>query len=331
MPQLNTNYLVNPIDPGSQMLKAAQVKNYLMEERLAPMKARGYQASYENALLDRERAGQEAKAKEEKAAMERQTEIANRYLKLTEAPSWDVAQKLSGIYGLDISESEWRGNDITILDKKNGVKVSGPKRTVSEAARKLAEDPTWSTDQPMGNDPNGKPIPGTKAQHFTAWAAARGLNIEQLTPEQTLEQKVEEKRRLTRAELEEKEKHPKAGDKVPYAEDKAKLVDDTRAFYSQKAKLMLDPDTGLVRMGPDNDVDKYVREYNELMRQMNSDMVRINKGNLPKWLSEEQPEEDKLKAMPEMPDPVANEGRVIRDTATGKRYRSDGSSWQEIQ
>ena len=32
-----------------------------------------------------------------------------------------------------------------------------------------------------------------------------------------------------------------------------------------------------------------------------------------------------------MPDPVANKGRTLRDTRTGQRYRSDGTTWQRIQ
>lgn len=34
--------------------------------------------------------------------------------------------------------------------------------------------------------------------------------------------------------------------------------------------------------------------------------------------------------MPEMPDPKAHKGRIIRDTLTGKRYESDGTTWSEI-
>lgn len=34
---------------------------------------------------------------------------------------------------------------------------------------------------------------------------------------------------------------------------------------------------------------------------------------------------------PKMPDPVANKGKVIRDTETGQRYKSDGTNWIEIE
>ena len=40
---------------------------------------------------------------------------------------------------------------------------------------------------------------------------------------------------------------------------------------------------------------------------------------------------DKDKVDPEMPSPVEHKGRILRDNQTGKRYRSDGTQWVEIQ
>lgn len=39
----------------------------------------------------------------------------------------------------------------------------------------------------------------------------------------------------------------------------------------------------------------------------------------------------KKEEMPEMPDPGKLKGRVIKDKTTGKRYRSDGSKWNDIK
>ncbi len=35
--------------------------------------------------------------------------------------------------------------------------------------------------------------------------------------------------------------------------------------------------------------------------------------------------------MEKMPSPIGNKGRIIKDTNTGKRYRSDGTKWTEIK
>lgn len=76
-----------------------------------------------------------------------------------------------------------------------------------------------------------------------------------------------------------------------YLKDKAKLVDDTRAFYMDKSRHLLDPD-GLIRIGPEGDEDKYINEYNKILNQMSKDMVTIRKGNIPAWLSGDEIEEE---------------------------------------
>lgn len=77
-----------------------------------------------------------------------------------------------------------------------------------------------------------------------------------------------------------------------YEKDKAKLVDDTRAFYSSQAKLLLDPESGLIRQGPKGNPNKYIKEYAALQKQQKADMRKISKGELPSWFGEDEKKSD---------------------------------------
>lgn len=97
--------------------------------------------------------------------------------------------------------------------------------------------------------------------------------------------------------------------KTGYSEDTGKQVDDNRSFYSQKARLLIDPETQLIRPGPAGNPDKYVKEYGELMKQMESDQRKITQGKKPSWM-EEKKEKTKSTA-------VDQSGKQIRDGVTG--------------
>ena len=112
--------------------------------------------------------------------------------------------------------------------------------------------------------------------------------------------------------------------KITYEEDKGKLIDDTEAFYRAEARLMLDPDTGLVRFGPEGNENKYVDEYSKLNKRRISDMVKIGKGELPSWLEGKQAE------TPDKPDPTLHTGKIIKDTITGERFQSNGTEWVKL-
>lgn len=76
---------------------------------------------------------------------------------------------------------------------------------------------------------------------------------------------------------------PSGSDKTEYMENVEKLIDDTRAYYQAKAKALIDPMTGTVR-------DK--EEYNNIMKDMQADMVRARKKQVPKWLEEQKNSSD---------------------------------------
>ena len=80
-----------------------------------------------------------------------------------------------------------------------------------------------------------------------------------------------------------KAKYDTDRDEDGYEKDKAKQIDDTRAFYHEKGKHLLDPETGLIQMGPEGDPEKYIREYQQILGEMQKDMVRIKEGKLPSW------------------------------------------------
>lgn len=63
-----------------------------------------------------------------------------------------------------------------------------------------------------------------------------------------------------------------------YLQDPAKLVDDTRSFYAQKMRGMIDPMTNMVIRGKEE-------EYQAIIKLMEGDMQRIATGQIPAWLS----------------------------------------------
>jgi hypothetical protein len=75
----------------------------------------------------------------------------------------------------------------------------------------------------------------------------------------------------------------KKSDGKDYEGDRAKLVDDTRSYYHEKGRHLLDPESGLIQMGTKDDPDKYVREYKKILTEMQTDMKRISNGKLPSW------------------------------------------------
>jgi len=75
----------------------------------------------------------------------------------------------------------------------------------------------------------------------------------------------------------------KKSDGKDYEGDRAKLVDDTRSYYHEKGRHLLDPESGLIQMGPKDNPDKYVKEFKEILSEMQKDMKRISNGELPSW------------------------------------------------
>ena len=58
---------------------------------------------------------------------------------------------------------------------------------------------------------------------------------------------------------------------------KAQLIDDTRGHYSMLMKIMIDPDTGIIRSGQE-------KAYNSLLSKMTTDQKAIGRGEQPSWL-----------------------------------------------
>jgi hypothetical protein len=71
------------------------------------------------------------------------------------------------------------------------------------------------------------------------------------------------------------------GSKTEYESDKAKLVDDTRGYYSILMKTLLD-DVGDVKAGREE-------EYEQLTTSLQEDFVLIGEGKKPKWLERRAP------------------------------------------
>jgi len=72
--------------------------------------------------------------------------------------------------------------------------------------------------------------------------------------------------------------------RLEYEQDRGKQIDDTRSFYHEMSRHLLD-DMGYIKPGPKDDPGKYEREYNDIATKMSKDMNRINKGELPIWYS----------------------------------------------
>ena len=120
---------------------------------------------------------------------------------------------------------------------------------------------------------------------------------------------------------------------LPYEKDKAKMIDDTRGFYGTKIRALVD-ENGFVKDGPAGDPMRYQKQFNELSDQMQSDMAAISDGFKPSWLKrkvDKAKEPVRSEVMDEMPNAAEHKGKTIKDNETGKRYKSDGKTWNLIK
>jgi len=110
------------------------------------------------------------------------------------------------------------------------------------------------------------------------------------------------------------------------------LVDDTKQYYDFLRASLMDPEFKTVIAGKEKD-------YANLVNQYQQDLQLIAQGKQPSWRTVPQaaapaPVPGPAAAPPsmnEMPDPKQSAGKIIRDTESGKRYRSDGTQWLEIK
>jgi len=328
-------------DPAGSYAKTAQIKNYLTvgrlaEQRLAsaPMEQRLKEAQIQNYLVDNQRSAEKFEWEKQQAATKSITDTLHAIKLLTELPdkgNMEILAEKLGFKGY-----KWTGPKTIRFTLPDNSELEGSPGALADMANAGLTDPSWFSNEEVSINVGGVPTKVPKRVLFDQIAIRSGIShtkpASAWTPKSSEEKKeilgLEEDKARVRAKYRESDKPEKT-----YETDKSKQIDDTRAYYSAKAKLILDPDTGLVRQGPAGDPDKYTREYNELMRQMKTDMVRIDKGKKPTWLTEEEAaaEKPKTEEMSAMPDAASNKGRTIKDTETGKRYKSDGSKWMEIK
>jgi len=75
----------------------------------------------------------------------------------------------------------------------------------------------------------------------------------------------------------------KADEKKTYETNKAQQIDDTRSYYHEESRQLMDPESGLIRQGPADNPTKYIDEYQKILGRMKKDMKRIKNGKLPSW------------------------------------------------
>jgi len=189
MPTLNTNYLVP--DPASAYMKAAQVTNYLTQnklaqERLANLPAEREreasqfnlnqkikQAQLENYLFQKKADAERLQREKEVHEAKKIAASTSLWLKAVTAPTKDIGSKMAKRLGFDI---EWIGPDVKIVDPKNRITLQGPSVYVAETLNRISQDPSWLTNEPMTVEtPNG-PIQTTKFGSLGAWMAAHGVS-----------------------------------------------------------------------------------------------------------------------------------------------------------
>lgn len=360
MAELQTNYLVQPVDPASAMLKAGQATNYLAAAREAPLRQNILRAQYQNVLAERpiaqarlEQQVQVQQAQLTETQLDSASKRATQYEKVISAPSWDVAQKIAGIYGIDVSQSDWTGDKITLLDNHNNFKISGPRTKIAEAMQTVATDPSWLTSSPMGTDPTtGQPIPGTKIQHFMAWSASNGLSFERSQAPQeatpiaagTIQsyQKGRDKifrekqadgtwKEISKGQMD----VPENGMEVPTPQQAIDKVSDitTKIANFDKDSTMTDVLAAIMATSDPKIAAKFAAKKGQELNPTEKTEAKQALNAALNWYKQYLPKNygTQQNVMNEMPDPVANSGRIIKDTQTGKRYKSNGTTWVEIQ
>jgi len=274
LPQLRTDYNVLVPDRAKSSRDAV---NALLGVQNMQARTANEKSQMENALVKRQ---------EEKAAAERKVisddldliiKKANLGKTIAEATP-EVREKIIKLYP-EFDGVKAVGEDITIPYQNFGLEISGNQHNVSSFLKKVGENPELATNNPIPG-----PIKATGLQHLRAIAAAEGVTLKAIAPPKRTEaEEIEYQGRL--AEEKARGKSKGEGPKEDkYLKDKGAIVDDTNTFYRDKAKSLLDPDSGLVRFGPDGDENKYLDEYNQLFAEKAADMVRIRKGELPSWL-----------------------------------------------
>ena len=326
LPQLRTDYNVlapKRMDPRDAVNALVGVKN--MEARTVNQKA-----EMANALVKRqeEKAAAEQlsesrgldidkKRTDEKNALEdRAINMLKLKLEAKGMPTPDLLNKLNKLSPETTIEHE--GPD-TVYETPAGT------ATITEPGRLKLLEILTTDPRALSADPSPNVKGATRFDETVKILDMGGYikSMKSKTVPRTDEQEIGFEAKKAKAIEQAKSEVPKE-DK--YLKDKGALVDDTNTFYRDEGKSLMDPEFGGVRIGPEGDPDKYLKEYIQLFNKRKADMVRIKDGKLPSWL-----EGEKLDTGAEKPDPAANSGRIIKDTETGERFQSNGTEWIKIE
>ena len=269
LPTLRTDFNViapdikNALLAGRKMKEESEDKaNVLLDRSIATEKRK----------LDTSTSKSQSLMNISKAAMGTDTELVKKLVSIHnqtyEDAKTDVPEQIGPIQKLKLGRITFEGT------------ADGIQNLIDLQLKHPGVTPEDDVDLPT---PDGNVVK-VKFKSLLARAAVRNkVNLSVEEPKRTDAEEIEYQGRL--AEEKARGKSKGEGPKEDkYLKDKGAIVDDTNTFYRDKAKSLLDPDSGLVRFGPDGDENKYLDEYNQLFAEKAADMVRIRKGELPSWL-----------------------------------------------
>lgn len=162
-------------------------------------------------------------------------------------------------------------------------KMYGPKEVVFDSVNAIANDPSWLTDpqkrqQTMAylkqNGVTAVPVEAAKDSTDKPLSNIGKLQYD-LNNAKTEKEKKDIQVKIN------KEISPSEGGS--YETNKAQQIDDTRSYYHEESRQLMDPESGLIRQGPKDNPNKYIDEYQKILSKMKKDMKRIKDGKLPVW------------------------------------------------
>lgn len=137
LPQLRTNFNVLQPDVGKQAVRAAQVGNFLAQQKDAPLNRRIKEAQLKNILAERKRAEESEKVKQRKRVADVINVEGQNLIRAFEAPTKEIGAALLNKIDPD-STISWGGGFITIENEKKGYKLRVRQADAVDVAKMLA-------------------------------------------------------------------------------------------------------------------------------------------------------------------------------------------------
>jgi len=266
LPALQTYPGIETPRPADAMMKAQTMKNEMARTGIAQQNA-------DTAQKYLGLAGQKFEQDKETQKFTKSMRAMEFAFQNSRTPE-EFASSYKEMTGEDV-KVKFSGKNITMQfpDKDgNMMEVSGPSEVVADAVAAFSKDPSHALDPEKGKVSfEYLARQGVSFKKIPAKGSDAGFTLGEGQARYDASGKKIASRPKT------------AGDGKDYEGNRAQLVDDTRSYYHEKGRHLLDPESGLIQMGTKDDPDKYVKEYKKILTEMQTDMKRISNGKLPSW------------------------------------------------